>query len=217
MVDYSRQDNVRDDIMTALWYTFRRNGIEIPYPIRTLQIQQPPPPVELDERQRDSLVALGSVDFLAELTEDELSTLVPTLHEHDYGRGEIVCREGEEGDTFYVIRQGTVEVLAAGAKGQETHVADLAAPAFFGEMSLFTGERRSATVRAKDDVRLLIVERQGFESLFQARPSIATAVSRVIAERQSGLRERREAASMVETTEGRSQWLLAKMRGILRF
>jgi CRP-like cAMP-binding protein len=107
-------------------------------------------------------------------------------------------------------------VVAKDTNGQEAHVADLFAPAFFGEMSLLTGEPRSATVRAKSDVRLLVVERQGFESLFQARPSIAEAVSRVIAERQSGLRERREHAAGMET-ERRSEGLLRKMKAILRF
>ena len=40
MLDYSQQDWVRDEIMTSLWYALRRNGIEIPYPIRTLQVQR---------------------------------------------------------------------------------------------------------------------------------------------------------------------------------
>jgi CRP-like cAMP-binding protein len=82
-------------------------------------------------------------------------------------------------------------------------------------MSLLTGEPRSATVRAKRDARLLVVEREGFESLFRARPSIAEAISRTLATRLSELRERRAAA--VDTAEGRSRTLLAKMRTIFGF
>ena len=216
MTDYSRQDHVRDEIMTSLWYALRRNGIEIPFPIRTLHVKRTPAgAARYDDRQRELVVALRQVDFLTGLDEEELATLVPNLFEAEFGRGETICREGEAGDTFYVMRNGTVEILARGIKGEETHVRDLEAPAFFGEMSLLTGEPRAATVRAKNDARLLVVEREGFENLFKARPSIAEAISHALATRQSELRERR--AAVADTAEGRSRTLLAKMRTIFGF
>jgi small-conductance mechanosensitive channel/CRP-like cAMP-binding protein len=216
MTDYSRQETVRDEIMTSLWYALRRNGIEIPFPIRTLHMRRvPAAAARYDLRQRELVATLRQVDFLSGLDEDELATLVPNLFEAEFGRGETICREGEAGDTFYVVRGGTVEILARGMNGEQTHVADLDAPAFFGEMSLLTGEPRSATVRAKSDARLLVVEREGFESLFRARPSIAEAISRTLATRLSELRERRAAA--VDTAEGRSRTLLTKMRTIFGF
>jgi len=216
MIDYSRQDWVRDEVMSSLWYALRRHGIEIPYPIRTLQMKEQAVAPDLDERQRQLVAALRRVDFLSELGEEELSTLVPNLEEAEFGRGETIFREGEAGETFYVVERGAVEVFTHGANGRETHVADLHAPAFFGEMSLLTGEARSATVRAKADAHLLVVEREGFESLFKARPSIAEAISRVVAARQTGLRERREQASTGEAVES-SRSLLAKMRAIFSF
>jgi small-conductance mechanosensitive channel/CRP-like cAMP-binding protein len=216
MTDYSRQDEVRDEIMTSLWYALRRNGLEIPFPIRTLHVKRMPvAPSRYEKRQRDLVAALRQVDFLAGLGEEELETLVPNLFEAEFGRGETICREGEAGDTFYVVRSGVVEILARGTKGEQTHVRDLQAPAFFGEMSLLTGEPRSATVRAKTDTWVLVVEREGFENLFKARPSIAEAISHTLAARQSELRERRAAA--VDTAEGRSKTLLAKMRTIFGF
>ncbi len=218
MLDYSRQDLVRDQIMTSLWYALRRNSIEIPYPIRTLFLKRTSAESgRLDDRRRELVTALRRVDFLAELAEDELATLVPNLYEVEFGRGEVVCREGEGGDTFYVVQRGVVEVFARRAGGQETHVADLEAPAFFGEMSLLTGEPRAATVRAKTDARLLVLEREGFENLFRSRPTVAEAVSLVLARRQSELRERREQLAPSETAESQSRRLLVKMRAIFGF
>jgi small-conductance mechanosensitive channel/CRP-like cAMP-binding protein len=218
MVDYSRQEYVRDEIMASLWYALRRNGIEIPFPIRTLHVKRTPAGVPgMDERQRELVGTLRQVDFLRELDEEEVAALVPNLYEVEYGRGETICREGETGDTFYVVRRGTVEILARGAKGEQTHVADLSAPAFFGEMSPLTGEPRAATVRAKSDASLLVVEREGFEGVFRSRPSIAEAICRVLATRQAELRERREQAATPESAERRSQRLLAKMRTIFGF
>lgn len=217
MVDYPRQDQVRDEIMTSLWYAFRRSGIEIPYPIRTLYLHEVGHAGDLDERQRRHVAALQQVDFLRELPEDELAMLIPSLREVDFGRGEIICREGDPGDTFYLLRQGTVDVRVSGAGGRETHVADLHAPAFFGEMSLLTGEPRSATVRARSDARLLVVERFGFEQLFRSRPEFAEEVCRVLAERQSNLRELRDQTPAAESTETRTRRLLAKVQSIFRF
>jgi len=68
MIDYSRQDNVRDEIMTSLWYALRRNGIEIPFPIRTLHVKRTPASAPgMDEGQRELVGTLRQVDFLREL------------------------------------------------------------------------------------------------------------------------------------------------------
>ncbi len=218
MADYARQERVRDAIMTSLWYAFQRHGIEIPFPIRDVYVHQDvvaASDAAAIEQQR--LTALRQVDFLAELDDAELDMLRANLDVAVFGGDEIICREGDAGDSFFVLRRGTVEVVARGAGGSETHVADLTAPAFFGEMALLTGEPRSATVRAKGDAELLIVARAGFESLFKMRPSVAEAVSRVLATRLSELRERREQSVVAETSESRARRLLAKMQAIFRF
>jgi CRP-like cAMP-binding protein len=84
-------------------------------------------------------------------------------------------------------------------------------------MALLTGEPRAATVRAKGDAELLIVDRSGFEQLFKTRPTVAAAVCRILATRQSELRERREQSVLPESAESRSRRLLAKMQAIFRF
>lgn len=190
--------------------------MEIPFPIRNVYLHERG--AARDERESASPVAaLRQVDFLADLEEAELDLLRTDVREAVFGRDEIVCREGDAGDAFFVLRRGIVEVIARGADGRDTHVADLTAPAFFGEMALMTGEARSATVRAKGDVEILIVDRAGFEALFKTRPSVAAAVSRILAARQSELRERREQTSTTESSESRSRRLLARMQAIFRF
>lgn len=218
MVDYARQERVRDAIMTSLWYAFRRHDIQIPFPIRDVYVRDGARPgADADVVERERLAALRQVDFLAELDDAALDMLRSNLEDAVFGDAEIICREGDVGDSFFVLRRGTVEVVARGASGHQAHVADLTAPAFFGEMALLTGEPRAATVRAKGDAELLVVERTGFEALFKSRPSVATAVSRVLATRQSELRERREQSVVAESSESRSRRLLAKMQAIFRF
>jgi small-conductance mechanosensitive channel/CRP-like cAMP-binding protein len=218
MQDYGRQEQVRDQIMTSLWYALQRAAIEIPFPIRNVFIHTDGAPrADTDFRDRQRADALRQVDFLAELEDAELEVLRSNLGEAVFGHGEIICREGDIGDAFFVLRRGHVEITAQGAGGRETHVADLSAPAFFGEMAMLTGEPRAATVRARGDAEIMIVERCGFEELFKTRPTVAAAVSRILAMRQSELRERREQSVVAESTESRSRRLLAKMQAIFRF
>ncbi len=215
MLDYATQESVRDALMSRLWYAFRRYGIEVPYPIRMLQRRSEPAKADPTTAQQERLVALREVDFLSDLDDEELAVVSACVHPQTFGSGELVCREGEAGHTFYILARGTVEVIARGARDEEMHVASLDAPAFFGEMSLLTDEPRSATIRATTDIELFVVEREGFQRLFQLRPSIAAAVSRALAERQSDLRGRLEQAP--QTVEARSHRLLARMQAILRF
>lgn len=214
MRDFGPQPAVRDAIMNKLWYALRRNGMEIPFPIRNVYLHASE---AVRSESESPVAALRQVDFLADLEDAELDLLRPDVRETVFGRAEVVCREGDAGDAFFVLRRGTVEVVARGADGRDTHVADLAAPAFFGEMALMTGETRSATVRAKTDVELLVVARSGFETLFKTKPGVAAAVSRILAARQTELRERREQTSPTESSESRSRRLLAKMQAIFRF
>ncbi len=218
MVDYARQEGVRDAIMTSIWYAFRRSGIEIPYPIRTVHMHQAAPVTDdVDRAHHRRMMTLRQVDFLSELSDEEIAMLAPSLRDVGFGRGEVVCREGDPGTTLFVIRRGTVEVVARGADGREAHVADLSSPAFFGEMAVLTGEPRAATVRAKSDTELLVVEREGFEALFRSRPGVAEAMCQVLATRQSELRERREQAHASDTTESRASGLLQKIQATFRF
>ncbi len=217
MVDYGRQERVRDAIMTSLWYAFRRHEIEIPFPIREVHVRGSGGAIDQERLAKQRLHALRQVDFLADLDEPDLDLLLEHFQEAMFGVGEIICREGDTGDAFFVLRSGAVEVVARGAAGQETHVADLTAPAFFGEIALLTGDPRTATVRAKGDADVLVLERAGFERLFSSHPSVATAISRVLAARQSELRERREQSVVAESPDSRARRLLARMQAIFRF
>jgi small-conductance mechanosensitive channel/CRP-like cAMP-binding protein len=218
MRDYARQDQVRDRIMTSLWYAFRRHRIEIPFPIHDVRLHDDRGAASAAaEPGRQWVSALRAVDFLVELDDAELDVLRASVTEAVFGHDEVICREGDAGDAFFVLRRGVVGIVATGHGGQEAHVVDLAAPAFFGEMALLTGEPRAATVRAKGDVEVLVVERSGFEVLFKTHPNVAAEVSRILAARQSELRERREQTAVFESPESRSRKMLAKMQAIFRF
>jgi CRP-like cAMP-binding protein len=78
-----------------------------------------------------------------------------------YEDGQDIVREGEAGDCMYVIQEGSVEVVRREGNS-EVQLAVLSAGDFFGEMSIFDRESRSATVRALGEARLLTIDKKTF-------------------------------------------------------
>ncbi len=89
-----------------------------------------------------------------------------------YGDGEIIIRQGESGDSMYEIQDGEVEVIQE-KDGREVRLAVLGRGDFFGEMAIFEREVRSATVRAKGEVRALTIDKRTFLRRITEDPSIA--------------------------------------------
>ncbi len=217
MNDYAGAEFIRDAVMTRVWYALRRHDIAVPYPVRVIERAQAGRGADAKRREEARIAALRHVDFLDGVPDEDLSVLSRWVHPATFASGEVVCREGDSGDTFYILTRGKAEVVAHDGRDGEMHVADLEAPSFFGEMSLLTDEPRSATVRAATDIELIVVEREGFHRLFQSRPNLAEAVSSAVAQYQTDLQTRREQRTQaVEPAERRSRRLLARMQAIFR-
>jgi CRP-like cAMP-binding protein len=106
----------------------------------------------------------------------------------EYAGGEIIFRQGDEGDCMYVIQEGEVEVLSE-TDGKLVRLAVLDRGDFFGEMSIFQHEHRSATVRALSDTRVLTVDKKTFLSRIQADPSLAFRIVETLTRRINQMNE----------------------------
>jgi CRP/FNR family cyclic AMP-dependent transcriptional regulator len=89
-----------------------------------------------------------------------------------YDDGEIIIRQGEPGDCMYEIQEGQVEVIQE-KDGKKIQLAVLSRGDFFGEMAIFDREVRSATVRAKGEVRALTIDKRTFLRKITEDPSLA--------------------------------------------
>ena len=212
--DYADVERIRDAVNTRLWYTLRRKSIEIPFPIRTFRMQaEAAVTAGPGAFEREIMQELRRVDFLRDLPDNELRMLLPGVTVQNFGAGETIVRQGDQGDSLYIIRSGTVEVLAAARDGQQVHIRDLVRPAFFGEMALMTAEPRTATVRARTDAELLQLNRDGFVEFFKAHPEAAAQMGEVIALRMTETRELL-AAFQGDDARSRAKRLLDKMRSV---
>lgn len=127
---------------------------------------------------------LKEVPFFSSLSKKELSTIAQQVDEVDVDEGKDIAREGELGHEFFVIVEGTADVLRNGER-----IAGLGAGDFFGEMALLDEERRVATVRAASPMRLLVMTRRSFRSIDRSMPQVHAAVSAAIRARRSAAPE----------------------------
>ncbi len=86
--------------------------------------------------------------------------------------GEIIIRQGTEGDCLYIIQQGKVEVISENG-GKEVKLTELGPGEFFGEMGLFEKDVRSCTIRSVGQSRVMTIDKQNFYQTIQKDPSLA--------------------------------------------
>jgi CRP-like cAMP-binding protein len=100
-----------------------------------------------------------------------------------YSDGEVIIRQGDTGQSMYVVQSGRVEVLQACCNGAEQHLAYLEAGDFFGEMSVFEQEVRSATVRAAGEARVLQIDKKTLMRRIRDDPLLAVNLLKTMSHR----------------------------------
>jgi uncharacterized membrane protein len=107
-------------------------------------------------------IELREVPLFSEMDEQEVAGIHAIMDEVKFKPGQVITREGELGDLFYVITEGHVEVIIRDAEGEELVLHEVGPGGFFGELSMLTNEPRAARVRAIDHVTTLALERDEF-------------------------------------------------------
>ena len=217
--DFDKREIIDSGVRDRVWYTLHRHGIEIPAPHRTVRLESVPerPADDGEERrQARSLKALRRVDFFAPVGDEALRQLATLARSSLYGAGEVVIRQGEAGEALFIIEKGEVDVSLERPGEAPLEVARLGPGSFFGEMSLLTGEPRTATVRVSRQCELLVVDKAAFARVLDSFPETAERVSEVIAGRQAGLRDRRGEADAASTEDG-DEWGRRLLKAIREF
>jgi len=161
------------------------------------------------------------VELFSALVPPELTQLSESLRVLKLRRGKDVVTAGDEGDSMYILVEGLLEVFAVNDEGVEIEVGRIAPGQFFGEMSLLTGEPRSATVRAATEIVIFEVRKADLEPLLEARPELAHEITEKVAERKRrNDKKRRESTQeepSAEETRTLADQILGKMKNLFGF
>jgi hypothetical protein len=134
----------------------------------------------------ERMMLLRNVPMFAGLDPADLDELAAVVVERMFRPGEDLCREGEAGDAVFVVVKGKVRVFTGGP-GAERTLSELGAGACIGEMSALDAAPRSATVRAVDKTRAVIIPGEGFKELLATRPEMSQAIIGELVRRMRGM------------------------------
>jgi CRP-like cAMP-binding protein len=192
---------VCDAIRTNVWYSLHRHGIKIPFPVRTVQLERPARNKE-QEIQSTARIMLRQQPLFKSLTDDQLDALLPRGRVIHFGRGEKIIEQGADGDSMFILVEGEANVVLERG-GSAVHVASLRSGDCFGEMSLLTGERRSATILAHADCEVVEIGKAILARSLKENPDLLSKLSALLAKRQmetEGIVAANTKASVVEAT-----------------
>ncbi|HEY4284371.1 MAG TPA: mechanosensitive ion channel family protein [Chthoniobacterales bacterium] len=182
MANHSRINEINDAVRTNIWYELKRQRIRIPYPIRTLQLERRVSRPAADDQEEARTILRGDPLFQC-LSEEQVDTIVKQSRLDHFGRGERLIEEGAEGDSMFVLLRGAAHVSVA-KNGSSIQVATLNSGDCFGEMSLLTGERRSATVRAQGDCYVMEISKPVMAQIIHDSPDCLRQLSEILANRK---------------------------------
>jgi CRP-like cAMP-binding protein len=204
--DYSTEELVRDEVRRAIYYELGRRGIEIPWPIQIEYSRQEPAPEPGADRIARFAQMIARVPVFVDVDDEGRRALAAGAAERLYGDGETIVREGAPGASMFVVCRGIVTVSIGSGK----EIACIEAGGFFGEMSLLTGEPRTATVSARGDCQVLEISGDVFKKYVAEHPKVIDVVAEAAATRRRELEQSRGAAT-VSPAETRVT-LAARMR-----
>jgi len=125
---------------------------------------------------------LSSLSLFGSLSNRECRQIAQYADELELAEGTQLVREGEFAYEFFVIEDGTAEVMRAGE-----HVADLGPGDFMGEMGLVAHARRNASVVARSPMRCVVMSGQDFRTMERQLPDVAQRIQSVVEERSQAL------------------------------
>ncbi len=157
-------------------------GMGVPFPKR--DVYYSPMPEREISREDMPLVMLKRTDLFASLDETDIQTLAQSMTHRLFDPRQTVVKQGDSGESLFIVADGLLDVHVQHEGKPLRRVARLTSGQFFGEMSLLTGDPRTATVTTATACSLYELDKSSLESILTSRPAIAKTLSHAVAARQ---------------------------------
>ena len=210
--DFARDSAAFDHVRTAIYYALKRNRFDIPYPIQIEYRREDKPGRDVPMAVRLKR-ALAGVDLFAPLTDDERDQIQALSTDLLFEAGQAIVRQGEAGSSMFVVCDGAVRVVES-VSGRELAV--IAAPGYFGEMSMLTGQPRSASVHAVGECTVLELTAESLRMVALSNPAVLDRISAIVTARRTDLERQKATAATAPAPEPESQKsLLTRIQAFL--
>lgn len=215
--NYAKFNDTDAQIRQRIWYAFHREGLSFAFPTRTVYNAAAPEPISIEEQVSSTAEYLDNVPIFAPLSDEETRQLARASHRRVFAPGETIVRKGQEGNSMFVIIRGSVKVQLPDGAGVRT-INQLGPNDFFGEMSLLTGEPRSANVVADEETDVMQIRKSAVKPIFEANPELMDAICAIVEERKKLLmQEKLEQTMRPQKPESGMMSAIRKFFGIGEF
>ncbi len=219
LTDLAKDDPTDSLVRCRIYFALQRAGIPLSVPALTAFVEERDQERaklhhEHEIEQRLGALNLAQVELFREMNDDERRKLAERLSFAPFMKGELMTRQGAEAHWLYILTKGSAEVIVSTDAGVHKSVAILHAGDFFGEMSLLTGEPRSASLKALEESECYRLDRQAFGDILHGRPEIAHYLSEVLARRKveiEAVRHDLDAAARAAMMKGQQESIFAKI------
>ena len=194
--DYSKYNDSDALVRQRIWYVFSREKIAHAFPTRTVYMEAKEAEIAPEDAFNTITERLNSVSIFTPLSDEEIERLANASTSRVYAPGEAIVRMGQQGNSMFVIIRGQVKVQIPEKSYQKT-INTLNENDFFGEMSLLTGEPRTANVIAVEETEVLRIEKSALKPIFEGNPPLVESICELIEERKVFLKTEDD----VETTD----------------
>ena len=134
-------------------------------------------------REEKPLRPFPPIPLFSELQEKELQSLLQRVQVKTFPKNDFVCREGEAGDSLFVIIRGEVEVRKKTPKNKEVWIRNLREGDFLGEFGFFTDQKRHATVKTLTECEILEISKEKLEEIIQTYPRVKEVLLKLFRQR----------------------------------
>jgi len=191
LADLAADDPTDGAVRWHVYTALERAGIKLAVEEQNVHYVRENEKYEEAVQQRELLrrvKTLRRVELFKQMTDDELHKLASRLKYAPFAKGNVITKQGATAQHWlFIIINGETEVYLEAPNGEKRRLSVLTKGDFCGEMSLMTGAPRVASVMALTDVECYRLDKEAFEEIMQARPSIAEEVSHILVKRRAQL------------------------------
>jgi small-conductance mechanosensitive channel len=211
--DHSKHYEISDSVRTNVWYSLRRHGIRIPFPTQSIHVERPARDKQ-QEVQSTARIMLRQQPLFKTFNDVQLDSLLPRGQAVHFGRGEKLIEQGDAGDSMFILVDGKASVYVT-RNDEQTRVAELISGDCFGEMSLLTGEKRSATVIAATDCEVVEIGKEVLAKSLKENPLLVAQLGELLAKRRmenEGILESLPKTALIQRQMDYTEGFLNKLR-----
>ncbi|EKQ71240.1 small-conductance mechanosensitive channel [Leptolyngbyaceae cyanobacterium JSC-12] len=177
--DYQQRLRIRDEFQTRVWYANQRYNLRIPFPVREIYPVDNPN-ANTEQTSNKVTKSLESIPVLVRMEPDSLEDLARGAILHNFAAGEEVISEGDPVKALHLILAGKASVTVKTETGHIQEIFSLSRGDFFGEMALFTGQPSTVSIRAIEDLEVILIYSDIATMLIERKPSLAREIGQIM-------------------------------------